>query len=144
MRLTRFTDIGLRACMRLASDTTRVFSTHDLASELRISRHHLMKIMGALAAERIVVTRRGTGGGAQLARAPNAITVGRIVNILEKGTALVECFEADGGQCTITPKCRLKGMLAGAERQFIESLDRFTLADCITDQPFGASHVEHS
>ena len=39
MRLTSFTDYGLRALMRLASEPERGFSTAELADEFRISRN---------------------------------------------------------------------------------------------------------
>ncbi len=67
MRLTSFTDYGLRALMRLAADPDRGRSTADLAGELQISRHHLTKILQRLARAGIVTTRRGGGGGAVLA-----------------------------------------------------------------------------
>ena len=49
MRLTQFTDFGLRALMRLAADTHRSFSTGDIATEFGISRHHLTKVIRDLA-----------------------------------------------------------------------------------------------
>lgn len=36
MRLTSFTDFGLRALMRMASDPDRAFSTADLADEFAL------------------------------------------------------------------------------------------------------------
>lgn len=49
MRLTSFTDLGLRALMRLASAPDRAFSTADLADEFALSRNHLTKIVATLA-----------------------------------------------------------------------------------------------
>ncbi|MEM1427903.1 MAG: Rrf2 family transcriptional regulator [Pseudomonadota bacterium] len=135
MRLTRFTDFGLRACMRMAGEPERAFSTGELAEEFGISRHHLTKAVAALAGAGIVQTRRGTGGGAVLAHPADRVSVGRVVEVLERGSPLVECFEADGGACIVTPQCRLKGMLSRARRQFIAELDQFTLADCALRAP---------
>ena len=45
MRLTQFTDYGLRALMRLAADTERSFSSSDIAAEFGISRNHLTKVI---------------------------------------------------------------------------------------------------
>jgi Iron-dependent Transcriptional regulator len=58
MRLTSFTDFGLRALMRMASAPDRAFSTAELAAEFALSRNHLTKIMAALAQAGIVTTRR--------------------------------------------------------------------------------------
>lgn len=130
MRLTQFTDFGLRALMRMASAPERAFSTAELADEFGISRNHLTKAIAALSAAGFVETRRGIGGGARLAAAPETLRLGRIVAVLESGSALVECFRADSGACTLNPECRLRGILGSAKGAFIESLDRYTLADC--------------
>lgn len=61
MRLTAFTDYGLRALMRIASDPSRGFSTAELADEFGLSRHHLAKIVQRLAQGGILSTRRGGG-----------------------------------------------------------------------------------
>lgn len=129
MRLTSFTDFGLRALMRMASLPDRAFSTVELADEFGLSRHHLTKIMAALAQAGIVTTRRGAGGGAMLARPAARIRLGDIVRVLEEGQALVACFAVDGGACTITGCCRLKARLQRAEVAFLADLNRSTLAD---------------
>jgi Rrf2 family nitric oxide-sensitive transcriptional repressor len=128
MRLTSFTDFGLRALMRMASDPGRAFSTAELADEFKLSRNHLTKIMTALARAGFIATRRGGGGGAVLARAADQISLGDIVRVLETGQALVSCFALDGGDCTVTGACRLKERLRSAEAAFLADLDRSTLA----------------
>ena len=130
MRLTSFTDFGLRALMRMAGEPDRAYSTAEIAAEFGISRHHLTKAIAALAAAGIVETRRGTGGGALLAQPPDSLRLGDIVGVLEQRSVLVECFAAGGGACAITPVCRLKGILGGARSRFLEDLNRYTLADC--------------
>lgn len=129
MRLTSFTDFGLRALMRLAANPDRAFSTAELAAEFLLSRNHLTKIMAALSQAGIVTTRRGGGGGAMLIRPPSEISLGEVVRILEADQSLVECFAPSGGNCTITECCRLKTRLRAAERNFLAELDRSTLAD---------------
>jgi Rrf2 family transcriptional regulator, nitric oxide-sensitive transcriptional repressor len=128
MRLTSFTDFGLRALMRMASEPGRTFSTAEIANEFVLSRNHLTKIMQALAQASIVQTRRGSGGGAVLARPPAEIRLGEVVRLLEDGQPIVECFQASGGGCTITGCCGLKARLRSAEAAFLAELDRSTLA----------------
>ncbi len=135
MRLASFTDYGLRMLMRLAGTPDRAFSTAELAEEFGLSRHHLTKIMQRLAQGGIVTTRRGSGGGAILARAPDQIRLGGVVRLLEEGHALVECFGPSGGDCTIDGRCRLKARLRGAEAAFLADLDQTTLADVAVGAP---------
>ena len=116
--------------MRIAGEPDRPHSTAESASAFGISRHHLAKPMAALAAAGFIETRRGTGGGAVLARPAEEIRIGAVVRELEAGQALVACFQRRAGGCVITPSCRLKGMLASAETAFLDQLDTFTLAEC--------------
>lgn len=135
MRLTSFTDYGLRMLMRMASAPDRAFSSVELAEEFGLSRHHLSKIMQRLARGGIVATRRGGGGGAVLARGAQAIRLGDVVRLLEEGQGLVECFGPGGSTCTIEGCCRLKARLRSAERAFLADLDRSTLADIALAPP---------
>lgn len=138
MRLTSFTDYGLRMLMRMASAPENAFSTAELAEEFNLSRNHLSKIMQRLAQGGIVATRRGGGGGAVLARPAHQIQLGAVIRLLEDGQALVECFGPDGGDCSITGCCRLKARLRRAEAAFLADLDRSTLADIALPAPEAA------
>lgn len=138
MRLTSFTDYGLRMLMRLASAPDQAFSTAELAEEFQLSRNHLTKIMQKLAKAGLVQTRRGGGGGASLAQPPTEIRLGDVVRLLEEGQALVECFQAGGGDCSIDGCCRLKSRLRLAEMAFIDNLNRSTLADVALSVPEAA------
>lgn len=135
MRLTTFTDFGLRALMRMASDPARGFSTVELAAEFSLSRNHLSKIFQRLARGGIITTRRGGGGGARLARPANEIRLGEVVRVLEAGQALVECFCPGASTCSITRHCRLKTRLHAAEAAFLTDLNRSTLADIALPKP---------
>jgi Rrf2 family nitric oxide-sensitive transcriptional repressor len=129
MRLTTFTDFGLRMLMRMAGDPTRAFSSAELAADLGLSRNHLAKIIQHLARAGLIETRRGSGGGATLARPAAKIRLGQTIRLLEEGQLLVECFGTEGGTCSIQARCRLKTRLRSAEAAFLADLDRSTLAD---------------
>jgi Rrf2 family transcriptional regulator, nitric oxide-sensitive transcriptional repressor len=139
MRLTAFTDFGLRALMRLAGEPERSFSTNEIATEFRISRNHLTKVVRDLAESGFVTTQRGVGGGFRLARPAQSIRLGEVVRALEQRHATVECFRADGGACVLTARCRLKARMAGAREAFLRELDATTLAECAYPGPAGTS-----
>ena len=139
MRLLASTDFALRVLMALgqrpAEETVNV---ETLAQSLGgLSRNHLHKIVQDLAALGIVRTIRGAGGGVTLAKAPRAVRIGALVRALELDQPLVECFRADHGCCTLDPGCRLRPMLRKARERFYETLDDYTLADCLA-RPFAA------
>ena len=129
MRLTAYTDFGLRALMRLAGEPGRSFATNEIAAEFGISRNHLAKVVRDLADSGFITTQRGVGGGFMLARPAQSITIGEVVRALE-GPPLVECFLEDGGSCVLMPRCRLKAKLAAAREAFMRELDTTTLAEC--------------
>ncbi len=133
MRLTSFTDFGLRMLMRMASGPGRAYSTAELADEFNLSRNHLAKIMQRLARAGLIETRRGGGGGAVLARPAAEIRLGAVVRLLEEGQPLVECLAEDGGACALDGRCRLKARIRSAEAAFLADLERSTLADIALD-----------
>ena len=133
MRLTSFTDYGLRMLMRMASRPDCAFSSAELAGEFGLSRNHLAKIMQHLARGGLIETRRGGGGGAALARPASDIRLGAVVRLLEEGQPLVECLSEGGGACPLDGRCRLKTRLRSAEAAFVADLDRSTLADIALD-----------
>ena len=133
MRLLASTDYALRVLMALGhSRSGETINVGTLAKSLGgLSRNHLHKIVQDLAAIGIVKTIRGTGGGVLLAKEAGEIKIGAVVRALEGDQAIVECFRADHGCCTLEPGCRLRPMLRKARETFYKSLDAHTLADCL-------------
>jgi len=131
MKLLTSTDFALRVLMRLSATPDEHVSTHALARELVISRHHLHKIVQYLTEAGLVRTIRGARGGVMLARPASEIRVGEVIRSHEHDQALVECFRTDGGACNLLPRCHLRGMLDAAKNAFYQHLDRYTLADCL-------------
>lgn len=130
MRLTHHADLSLRVLIHLAVAGDRRVTIQEISEAFGISRNHLMKVAHKLALEGYVVSTRGAGGGLQLAHAPDAIVIGRVVRDMEPDFGLVECFRPEN-ECVITPACRLPKMLGEALNAFLEVLDRYTLADLV-------------
>ncbi len=132
MRVTTFADFGLRALFHLASRSPEVLSAAVIADQLGVSRHHMAKVMQALAAAGYVESIRGAHGGVRLARDPRDIRIGDVVRALDP-QLLLECFGAKGSGCALLPRCHLKQMFAAAQKGFLRELDRFTLSDCLEE-----------
>jgi Rrf2 family nitric oxide-sensitive transcriptional repressor len=129
MKLTAFTDYSLRVLMYLAADPTQRATIAEIAAAFDISENHLVKVVHFLGKQGWIETLRGKGGGIQLAMAPDAINVGRVVRDTEGSALPAECFLPEGGACILTPMCRLKNVLAEAVKAFYFVLDKYTLAD---------------
>ena len=130
MRLTRYTDYALRVLIYLGQHPDRLCTIPEIAGAYAISQNHLTKVVQDLARGGFVTTQRGAGGGIRLARPAQDIRLGEVVRFLEQRYALAECFRADGGNCPLTPSCRLRSRLASAQEAFLADLDRSTVADC--------------
>jgi len=101
----------------------------EVAELFQISRDHLVKVVHGLQTLGYLTTRRGRGGGFDLARPAAQIGIGQVVRDTEGHFDLVECL--GGVHCRLLPVCVLKGALQGALAAFFEKLDGYTLADMI-------------
>lgn len=140
MRLTQLTDYAMRMLIHLAQQPDRVCTIAEVAARYAVSDAHLLKVTHQLGRAGWIATTRGKGGGMRLARAPQDICIGEVVRSIEPDFFIVECFST-GSSCSLTGSCQLTGVMDGALRQFIEHLDRHTLADILPPPGGAASHV---
>lgn len=136
MRLTQHTDYAIRVLMfatgrRLREGPDALSSIREIAEAYGISENHLMKVVNRLAQVGLLQTVRGRNGGLRLARDPADTRLGEVVSLVEEDMALVECFSSAGSSCPLTAGCHLAAALDQAQRDFIASLDRQTLADLV-------------
>jgi Rrf2 family nitric oxide-sensitive transcriptional repressor len=117
-----------------ATDRGAWIRTTDVASAFGISLNHLQKAVQGLVRAGYVEALQGRAGGVRLAKEPDAIRLGTVVAHLEGSGCLVDC---ERGPCPLSGKCILKLALDGAERVFINELNRFTLADVVARRTGG-------
>jgi Rrf2 family nitric oxide-sensitive transcriptional repressor len=130
MRLTGYTDYALRVLIRLALQPERLTTIANIAKDYGISENHLMKVVHQLGVAGVIDTVRGRKGGLRLRKSPAAISVGQVVRLMEPDMDIVPCFN-DANACVIESACLLRGALAEARDAFLETLDRYTLADLV-------------
>lgn len=129
MRFALHTDYALRTLMFLADRQGRA-NVSEIAEFFRISRDHLAKVARRLTQEGYVRSVRGVGGGLELARPSDEIRVGEVVEAFEGAMHLLDCV-AVPDVCVIQPGCRLRSVLAEAERRQMDYLHSVRLADII-------------
>ena len=128
MRITRYSDIGLRVLIYLAgADRERALVTvAEIARQFDIPANHLAKVVGQLARAGWIQASRGRNGGLLLLADPACLRLGAVLRELEGDAELVDCA---GLQCHLRKDCLLRGAMAAGLRAFYDAMDRYVLAD---------------
>lgn len=128
MRLTRFSDIGLRVLIYLARAGERSVpvTIAEIASQFDLPVNHLVKVVGELGRHGWIQATRGRNGGLRLHVLPESLKIGVVLRKLEGEAELADC---SGQSCRLSPDCILRGALAEGLRAFYDAMDRYTLAD---------------
>jgi Rrf2 family nitric oxide-sensitive transcriptional repressor len=129
MRLTTHTDFALRTLMFLATSGQRS-TVAEVANLFGISANHVAKVVLQLSRLGYVRSMRGIGGGIELAKPAASIRLGDLIETLEGNMHLLACVSNEN-VCAIQPFCKLKGVLAEAERVQLDYLNTLTLRDII-------------
>jgi len=128
MRLTRFSDIGLRVLIYLARAGERPVpvTVAEIASQFDVPANHLVKVVGQLGRHGWIQATRGRNGGLRLHADPAALKIGAVLRKLEGEDELADC---GARSCQLSPDCILRDALAEGLRAFYDAMDRYTLAD---------------
>jgi Rrf2 family nitric oxide-sensitive transcriptional repressor len=129
MRLGLHTDYALRTLMYLAARKERA-SVAEVAAFYAISKDHVAKVVQSLARHGYVRSIRGAGGGIEIARRPEEISVGQVIEDFEGNWHLLECVGIEN-VCVIQPGCKLRKVFAEAERLQSEYLHSVRLSDVV-------------
>ncbi len=127
MKISSRTHYGLRAMTELAkSFGQRTLSLNEIATVEHLPQPYLEQLISPLRRAGLVEASRGAHGGYRLARAPETIMVGEVVQVLEgpDATAPVECVRDSyvDGSCVRETECvsrTLWGRLKGAYDQIL-------------------------
>ena len=128
MRITRFSDIGLRVLIYLSgSDAQRApVTVAEISRQFDIPHNHLVKVVGKLARAGWIHALRGRNGGLRLHVDAGQLRIGAVLRELEGDAELVDCA---GLECRLMQDCLLRNALAAGLRGFYDAMDQFSLAD---------------
>ena len=134
MKLTQYSDLGLRLLMYLAMREGESVTIQEASDRFAISKNHLVKISHQLTKQGLIVSTRGRNGGVRLARPSESINVEEVLRATEDNFDLVECFDAPQNRCVISGTCKLNEVLDVALTAFFNVLRGTTLADLVTNK----------
>ncbi|OXR49821.1 BadM/Rrf2 family transcriptional regulator [Pusillimonas sp. T2] len=129
MRLTRFSDIGLRVLMYLAQQAReQPVTVAEISSQFGVPHNHLVKVVGAMAKQGWIHATRGRHGGVRLAVSPGHLPIGSVLRTLEGDREAIDC---EGLACRLATQCFLRNALQEGLNAFYSAMDRYTLADVV-------------
>lgn len=129
MKLTQYSDLGLRLLMYLAHRYGESVTIQEVCDRFAVSKNHMVKISHQLTNAGLIESTRGRNGGVRLAGTPESISVEQVLRATEDSFDLVECFNASQNRCVITRVCKLKGVLNAALEAYFAVLRQTSLAD---------------
>ncbi len=112
-----------------------------IAERQGVSRKYLDSIFAGMRNAGLIRSRRGAGGGHELARKPQEVTVGDVIRALEGAPLLIECV-GDPGVCPRTEQCVARDVWAEVETEINGVLDRISLEDLLQRQAHCAGTPE--
>lgn len=128
MKLSLHTDYALRLLMYLAGSAERS-TVREVAEFFDVSRDHMAKVAQQVVRAGWVRSIKGIGGGLELVQDAADISVGGVIASMEGNTRLLECVCSTQDLCRIQQRCKLRKVLAKAERIQMEYLNSVTLKD---------------
>ncbi|MGC9530055.1 MAG: RrF2 family transcriptional regulator [Candidatus Bipolaricaulaceae bacterium] len=129
MILSKRSDYGMRILYELATEPARCHSARELAQRHQVPEAFLRKILQDLRQGGVVVAQKGRRGGYMLARSPEEVSVGQVVEVLEGPIPKLACLGGDG--CLIDRCCPTAPLWRYVERKLAHELGRITLADVV-------------
>ncbi|MEZ6189305.1 MAG: Rrf2 family transcriptional regulator [Planctomycetota bacterium] len=148
LQLTKRLDYALIALTHLAVHPEERVSARELAELYSMPITLLANVLKALARGGVLASTRGTKGGYQLAEAPAALPVGRIVELIEGPLRLAECIGHDheDAGCCVSDTCPVKRSVFKLHVRIRDVLYGMTVAELASGarQPGEALPVAHS
>ena len=132
MKLSTKTRYGTRMILDMAQNYGQgAIQLGEIANRQNISLKYLEQIIRPLKQADYIKSYRGAKGGHMLTKAPEDITVGEIVAVLEGGDTLIHC-DKDPQDCERVDSCLTRYIWQEAATAMFQRLSSITFADLIT------------
>ena len=134
MKFSTRTRYGLKAVVDLAYEYGNGPQPLTvLAKKQGISEAYLEQLLRSLKQAGIVETLRGINGGYVLSEPPELISVERVLNVLEGGTAVTDCVSADGSVCENACTCSTRPLFLKLQAKISAVLAQTSVQDLVDD-----------
>ena len=126
-------EVAIRAALYLAGRPPGELSpVHEVAKATKLPSAYLSKVIQRLAQAGLVRTFRGPGGGIELGKSPEAVSLWSLVRAMEGRTEIDRCALGIGN-CSPENPCSLHGRWAHLREEFKRMLEETTLAALVRE-----------
>ncbi len=133
LSMSRKADYALVVLAGLVDHELAGASARDLADKLHLPLPALRNILKRLTQQGFLTSTQGPKGGYRLARRPEEITLGQLVEAIDGPVHLAMCCPVPAGveqpQCQLEASCRIKESVRQVHSGLVNYLDQVTLAD---------------
>ena len=134
MKLSTRSRYGSRAMLDLALHFgEEPIALKDVARRQGVSERYLENIMTVLVASGLAMSVRGKQGGFRLAKPPQEMRLGDIVQAVEGSLAPAPCVD-DSVACNRTPECVTHDIWSKLRESVVSALNSITLRDMMDMQ----------
>lgn len=141
LKLSKMTDYAVVLSAQMARHPERLYAAADLAEEIGLPKPTVSKLLKMLVKAELLVSKRGTQGGYQLARSAAAITASDLIAAIEGPVAMTECSLEDS-QCDLISQCGVATNWQRVTQAIHELLASVTLAQLAQKQPIKLPWVQ--
>lgn len=138
MKLSTKGKYGLYAMFYLAQHAGNGPQPLKAVAEIGVPEDYLEQLLGNLRRAGLVTTVRGAQGGYQLAKEPEEITVGDIIDATEGPLTISECL-SDEGCCHRSGQCRTRRVWEYLSNSINDLLQSISLRDMLEQEEFGVT-----
>lgn len=143
MRITQEADYAIRICTLLDSCGGRLGAA-EISRVSCITQRIALKVMRKLCGANILRSYQGVGGGYELSRAGESISIIEIIEAVDGAVRISRCLECDR-ECTKNPckgNCKMHIAFGAINKRLVEDLGRVNIRMLSDESVSGRDIVE--
>ena len=124
--ITRETDYAIRALLYISQSAREVVSVNELVKEMGIPRAFLRRLLQSLGKAKILIPRKGKGGGFVLTVPANKIKITDLMGVFQGGVDITQCMFKQK-ICPNRTGCPLRKKIKSIEDIVVQKLGEITI-----------------
>ena len=136
LKISKISDYAVVVLVDIALQGEQCVSASAISKSTRLPEPTVSKVLKLLAKSGIVLSTRGIHGGYSLARAPEDISVEKIITAIDGPVSIIACSDGAVPDCGVSNVCSVRGRWDGVNSAIRDTLIAVTLADMIDKEEY--------